>query len=431
MRNRFTNLGWVVTLVLALIPVVLWLGTQPTQWGTAKIILDNLGKLFGLAGLALFCWSVILSARLKFYDKLFLGLDNMYRAHHIIGCVSLILLLIHPMLLTMRYFLSSPIAAYEFVIPSLASPFRLLGSITLALFMILMLISLYINLRQERLVMVMRLMGLLVFLGGIHAVFVGGSDVNNLFWLQTYIRFLLTLALVVYVYRSLFHGNFHKYLSYTISQVVPKGDVVELHMKPQNKVVGQLPGQFAFVKLDADGVLGESHPFTISADPHSQELRFSIKQLGDYTQALTSVRVGQKVKIDAPYGSFSNQIIKARHQIWVAGGIGVTPFLAMAAALDNTQKVELFYSVKTKEEAVYADELQARAKQNSNLTLYIVDSSKDGLLTADGILSKVQTGADIAFLICGPPAMMKALRSQLRAAGVHNKQIHTEEFSLL
>src|SRR5689334_8364337 len=103
MRNRFTNLGWLVTIIIAIIPVGLWLLTQPTQWGTAKLVVENLGKLAGLSGLSLFAWSVILSARLKVFGRLFMGLDNMYRAHHLIGCMALILLLIHPMLLTTRY----------------------------------------------------------------------------------------------------------------------------------------------------------------------------------------------------------------------------------------------------------------------------------------------------------------------------------------
>lgn len=431
MRNRYTNLGWLTTIVVAILPIIIWLTTQQTDWSSSKLIVENLGKLAGLAGLSLFAFNVILSARLKLYDKLFLGLDNTYRAHHIIGSTAFILLLIHPMLITTRYLLSSPIAAYEFLKPAIESPFKTLGSFTLGLMIVAMIVTLYVWVKQETFVKVQRILGLLLFLGGIHAIFVGGSDVRSLFWLQLYILTLLTLSAAVYIYRSLFHKNFHKYYDYKISNVVHKNDIIELHMAPTDKKLDYLPGQFAFVKLDQKGVLGEIHPFSISSNPAAQNLRFSIKQLGDYTGLLSDVKAGQSVKVDGPYGTFSNKVVNNNDQVWVAGGIGVTPFLAMAANLDDSQKVTMFYSVKTANEAVYKQDLQEIAKQKTNFRLIVIESDKDGMLTSEIILSKSKTTSETTYMICGPGAMMKALRSQLRTGGVANKNIHTEEFSLL
>lgn len=431
MRNRYTNLGWLVTIIIAILPIAIWLITQQTEWSTSKLIIENLGKLAGLSGLALFCWSVILSARLKVFGRLFMGLDNMYRAHHLISCFALILLLIHPMLLTTRYLLSSPISAYEFLKPSLEAPFRFLGSITLASFMGLMLLTLYVNMRQERLVLAMRLLGLLVFLGGLHAILVGGSDINSLIWLQIYILGLIAAAAAVYVYRSLFHGNFAKFYDYSVASIKHKNDIIELHLEPKEKPIAFLPGQFAFVKLDSDGVLGQSHPFSISSAPSQTQLRFSIKQLGDYTSALSQARVGQSVKIDAPYGSFSDEVVKNNRQVWVAGGIGVTPFLSMAASLDDSRQVDMYYSVKDDQEAVYLSELNKVAANHKNFSIKLINTTKSGFLTAESIVAECQNLQDAAFLVCGPPAMMKSLRAQLRKSGVRNSNIHTEEFSLL
>lgn len=430
MRNRFTNLGWLVTALIAAIPIGIWLFTQPTHWATAKQIFDNLGKLAGLAGLSLFAWSVILSARVKVLGRLFMGLDNTYRAHHLIGCLALILLLIHPMLITTRYLLSSPITAFEFLLPSFESPFRFLGEFTLACFMALMVIVLYVKVNQKRLVMLMRLLGVLVFLGGIHAIFVGGSDISTMWLLQAYILGLLAVAATVYVYRSLFHGSFAKFYNFTVGSIAHKGDIIEIHLSAKDQTFQSLPGQFAFVRIIANGTLSESHPFTISGHPKPGELRFSIKQLGDYTRALSEVKVGQLVKIDAPYGSFSNRVVTAKRQVWVAGGIGVTPFLAMAQSFDDSQVVDLYYSVKTKAEAVYLDELQKAAAAYKNLRPIPWVTDQAGFLSADGIYEHSKDLNDAVFMVCGPPPMMKALRAQLRAHGVANKNIHTEEFSL-
>ncbi len=430
MRNRFTNLGWLVTIVIAVIPVVICLAYQTVPITNDKTLLENLGKLTGLAGFALFTWSVILSARLKVFGRFFMGLDNMYRAHHIIACLGLVLILFHPMLLTSRYLLGSLISAYEFVKPSFESPFRFLGEFTLAWFMLLMLMVLFLKLQQKRFVLIMRIMGALVFLGFIHAYFVGGSDIGSILPLQIYMFGLVGLAAFVYVYRSIFHGNFQKFHEYSVGNIVHKGDIIELHLSAQQDSIDYLPGQFAFFKPEAKGVLGESHPFTISQAPDKNQLRFSIKQQGDFTNALSEIKPGQKVKIDAPYGSFSNHVVTAKRQVWVAGGIGVTPFLAMASALDGSQQVDLYYSLKNKSEAVYLDELQKDASKVKGLKVIPHFADQAGFLTAEVIFNQSAELKNAAFLICGPPAMMKALRSQLRSHGVPNKNIHTEEFSL-
>ena len=227
MRNRFTNFGWLLTVVIALTPVAIWLFTQSTDWSTSKLIFENLGKLAGLAGLSLFAWNVILSARLKIYDKLFLGLDNTYRAHHIIGCIAFILLLIHPMMLVMRYLIVSPISAYEFIKPNLASPYKILGTLTLSAMMLIMFLVLYVNVRYNRFIMLQRILGALLFLGGIHALFVGGSDINSLVGLQIYIIGLLLLCASVYLYHSIFHTGFHKFYDYKLYLATSKGYVTE------------------------------------------------------------------------------------------------------------------------------------------------------------------------------------------------------------
>ncbi len=269
-----------------------------------------------------------------------------------------------------------------------------------------------------------------MFLGGLHALFVGGTDINGILLLQIYIIGLLVLALIVYVYRSLVHGAFHKFYNYTVQSTIPKGDVIELDLKADGSEAPHLPGQFAFVKFEVQGVLNESHPFTISSHPNVAGLRFSIKQLGDYTRELSNLQNGTKVKIDGGYGTFSNAVITKPHQVWVAGGIGITPFLAMAKQLPQGQSVDLFYSLKTKSEAVYLDELQTDSQNDPNLKLHTWYTDTQGYLTAEQILKQVAEPNNTVFLICGPPPMMSSLRSQLRILGVKNDMIQTEEFSL-
>ena len=432
MRNRYANTGWIVSVIVALVPIVLWQLAAPYEWKGAKNIFENIGRLAGLAGMALFAWNVILSARLKIYNKLFLGLDNTYRAHHLLGQVSLILLLIHPVMITYRYFLSSPISAYEFIKPSLASPFRALGTFALFLMITTMAVTLYVNVKYHYFILAQRALGLILFLGGIHAFFVGASDLgsNGVVGLRLYFGLLLLMAATVYIYRSIFHGNFSKYFDYEISAIKSLGDIFEIELKPVSSALKYLPGQFAFVKLEAEGVLGETHPFSMSSSPKSDTLSFGIKKLGDYTSLLSQVKPGQKVKIDGPYGSFSNHIVNNKRQVWIAGGIGVTPFMAMARSIDNSQQVDMYYSVKEKSEAVYLNELIEIAKKNSNLKVFPFYSDTQGLLSVDFIQKNSKNLDDANYMICGPGSMMKALRKQLKDLGIAKQNINTEDFYL-
>jgi len=437
MRNRYTNLGWLITILVAITPIGLWLAAMPSQWNTSKLVFDNIGRLAGLVGMSLFAWNVILSARLKIYNKLFMGLDNTYRAHHIIGSLAFIFLLIHPVAIAYRYFLSSPMAAFEFLKPSFASPFSALGTITLFSMSALMLVTLYINVKYERFVLAQRLLGLLLFFGGIHAIFVGSSDLginSGLLALQVYIFGLIILAGVVYVYRSIFHGNFSKYYEYSLASVTSFGDIYELNLTPVGKSMAFLPGQFAFIKAEADGVLGQTHPFTMSGastDIGVPTLKFGIKTLGDYTKLMAKAKTGLKIKVDGPYGTFSNKVILNHRQIWVAGGIGVTPFVAMAEALEDSQRVDLYYSTKSTQEAAYLPKLKQIAKFKTNLNIIPFTSSINGLLTADYIFKTSSDLTDATFMICGPQSMMTSIKKQLRARGVIKKNINTEEFNLI
>lgn len=433
MRNRYINSGWVLTLIVALIPALLWLILVPDSWNSSKTTLENLGNLAGIIGLALFAWNVVLSARFKIYNRLFRGLDNTYRAHHVIGAWAFILLLIHPVLITLRYFLISPISAYEFIKPSLGSPFRLVGSVALGLLFVLMIVTLYLKVKYEWFIIAQRLLGFVLFIGATHAIFVGGSSLNpngGKLALQIYFGILILMGAFIYLYRSIFHGNFSRFYDYRLTSKKISGDIYELTLSPVSEEMFFKPGQYSFIKTTGAGILSQSHPFSMSSDPNDHELKFGIKVLGDYTEALKGVAAATVFKIDGPYGTFSNKIVRNHRQVWIAGGIGVTPFMSMSKDLDKYQQVDLFYSTISPSEAFYLKELRSIASKKPNLRLHYINSEKDGFITVDMVFSKCKDLENANFMICGPAAMMTAIKKQLRIKGVKRRNINTEEFNL-
>jgi predicted ferric reductase len=82
----------------------------------------------------------------------------------------------------------------------------------------------------------------------------------------------------------------------------------------------------------------------------SENLSIVFKAVGDYTRAMRrAVEDGARARIEGPYGGFTLRSALSIKQIWVAGGIGVTPFMSMARSLEGTHyEVDLYYATNNR-----------------------------------------------------------------------------------
>lgn len=224
-----------------------------------------------------------------------------------------------------------------------------------------------------------------------------------------------------------------------------QGIVLAVHELNQNtfEVVCQLdkqwhhqPGQFAFLTFNKHE---DPHPFTIasasaSADQGNGQIRFAIKALGDYTYKLgRSIRIAQQVQIEGPYGRFSMPPVDTgERQIWIAAGIGVTPFIAWLEDLqddpDATPETSLHYCANNEQEAVFAERLQQLCKQLPRIQLHIHLSERDGHLTAERVFANADKNTNVWF--CGPNAFSDSLKQQMPALGLQPENFHQELFQM-
>lgn len=404
-----------------LLPVLLWLLLI-----SHDVTLNNLGRVFGLAAISALSINIILSARIKIFDRLFLGLDRMYRIHHTLGCITFLLVLTHFDLILLSYAQLSSELAYNFLADT-SHLYRVAAKVAFLLLFSGIVVVLYFKVKYKLFITMQRIMGAAIFFAGYHALFIPGNSLRTEPILFAYMILLGGTAASLYIYRSIFHRPLNKRLDYTITKVTPKGKVTEVHLKPDATPMQYYAGQYAFISFRSARVAPEVHPFSISAPSSSGELRFSMKASGDFTKTLPQLKVGEKAKVEGPFGQFSFTKIKGENQVWIAGGIGITPFLSMAGSLPPSLSVDLYYSVMTKAEAIYLDELEADSTR-SKLRVHPNYSDIDGLLTADKIMPKVK--ADTQILLCGPKPMMDSLEAQFRKLGVAKEQIHYEEFAL-
>ena len=114
-------------------------------------------------------------------------------------------------------------------------------------------------------------------------------------------------------------------------------------------------------------------------------------------------------------------------QLWVAGGVGITPFIATLRHDPIIQPTALIYLYRTKADAAFLDELSAIAETNPEFQL-LVDATGANLPDLGGLLKRVNRLPERQIHICGPTALVKALKDLLQQQGLPYSSIHFEGF---
>ncbi|MCL4354402.1 FAD-binding oxidoreductase [Patescibacteria group bacterium] len=433
MKQKITqNYGYIIILFLSLIPVIFWVLAKPInlRFINSYALLSSVGQITGLIGMTLFAINIILASRLSFLEDMFNGMLNVYFAHRLLGTISFILLLIHPLFLIFRLAMISLNAAALLLIPS-GNWLINFGIFSLLSMMLFLTLIIYNKLPYQILRLTHKFLGFSFFLGALHT-FLIPSDVSQFLPLKIYMAGLVSAGLTFYLYKSVLGKHFAGRTKYSIQNVFQLNDCTfEISMSPISKSINFTPGQFIFISFK-DPLLGtESHPFSISSGTSEENLKLTIKSLGDFTSKLDSLKVGTVVDIEGPYGRFYDQDHRME-QIWIAGGVGITPFLSMAKSVDNAiSKVDLYYVARDKKDSVCLDDLCEISSEKENLRILPFYTRVQGRINAQ-IISRISNGLENKMIyLCGPKGMMQSLRSQLLKLNVPKQNIRMEEFAFL
>jgi predicted ferric reductase/mono/diheme cytochrome c family protein len=446
--------GPVVLVVLCAVPLLLWARSAPldTRFDGSYTTLTSIAVLCAFAGTSAFALNLVLGARLRFVEALFGGLDRMYAAHRVNGQVAFALLLGHVVLILAGRATVSTETALDLLVPG-AGWTVFAGVLAFAAMTVAIVLTLFARLGHEVFVYVQRSFGF-IFLVATYHVFTTEGAADESTALNVYMATLATLGVAAFLYRSLLGNVLVRRRPYKVTAVNRLDDfVTEIVMEPAAEPLDFTPGQFVFVNfrspalserfrpfdvsvqrqvfsVRAGDVTNQFHPFSITSAPTERPLRITVKAVGDYTRALRGLEAGADAVVEGPYGSFSHRGLPRRKQIWLAGGIGVTPFLSMARSLRyaNEPAVDFYYCVEHAEEAHFLDELRAVAARRDDFRVFLVPRDEAGFVTAERLAKESGELAGREILICGPPAMIESLRSQLTAHGVPGDRIHAEEF---
>jgi len=426
------KLGVITIIILSIIPLVSWSLMEPLKYRFFNLVgtMTSLGQMAGILGLTLFSINLILSARIKVLEKFFQGLSNVYSYHKVIGQVSFGLLLLHPLFLLVSYLSVSFKVALKFLTPfnDISVTY---GSISLSLMIVLMALTLYVKLKYHIWKMSHKFMVLVFVFALLHSFFIS-SDISRDLFLRIYLLSLGFLGLVLSFYQAFLSKWLNNNKIYTLKKVnTLTPQVVELELETGNKKIKFVPGQFVFIRFLFGIISQETHPFSISSGSNSDGLQIVIKSLGDFTEKLKSLEPGIKVAIEGPYGKFSHLNIENKNQVWIAGGVGITPFLSMARSLNNSEyNIDLYYSVNNLEEAVLIDELK-EIEISKKIRLIPWISSDKGYLTAKAISEMTSDLNSRDILLCGPSPFMLGIQKQLLDLKISKKNIHFENFKFI
>ena len=432
--------GWSVRIVfygIAAVIAGLWLKdggvTGVHDTGT---LLISIGRITGLFGAYLLLLQVLLMARLPFLEWA-LGFDTLMKRHRLSGKVSLLLILAHVASITAGYALQSKISLLAQAEQFLTSWPDMLPALAGTLLLILVAVSSIVivrrKLRYETWYGVHLMAYLGIFLAWLHQIPSGSEFLSNplaaAFWTALYV---VTLQLVLFfrVLQPMIGFLWHRM---RVIEVIEEGPgAVSLRISGHHlDWLNARPGQwFSWRFLDRER-WREAHPFSLSAAPDGRSFRITIKDLGDFSHRIGSVKPGTFVLAEGPFGSFTDEARTQDRVALIAGGVGITPIRALLEELHGD--VVLVHRARTAGDLLFRDELAALAlKRGITIHHVLGDRRTPGnahLLSREHLRSLVPDIASRDVYLCGPAGMTRAVTRSLHRLGVPKSLIHIDEFA--
>ena len=409
----------------------------PTGAHPLWIARQQLLTLSGFLSIALMSLTMLLATRPAWLESPLGGMDRVYRTHKWAGILAVIFAALHWLIEMSSDVLKAmigrtgrvPNETFTGLLEILRDLAGDMGEWAIYAVLAMLAITLWKKFPYRMWRILHRAMPVLYLMLAFHAALLAPQA----YWLQP-AGALLAVLLVAGVYGAVLSllgsiGRSREATGRIVAIEHPANDLTTVRCHLERSWTGHRPGQFAFVTfVDGEG----AHPFTIaSADRGDNTVSFEIKSLGDYTGSLAHrLQTGQGVRVEGPYGRFDleRRDPKAR-QIWIAGGIGVTPFLAWLESLQSDPNqaptAELHYCTRDQQSDVFVPRLQALCATLPGVQLHIHGARQGNTLKAAALQGAQK--AEIWF--CGPSGLATSLREGLHALGARPR-FHQEAFEM-
>jgi predicted ferric reductase len=403
--SRRATPGAAALIAVATLYPVVWILARPSGQPTSRFA----AELCGAEAVLLLSCALVLATLLTPIERAFGGLDRVAIWHRRVATAAVVLLVPHVALVGTLWALAPKLRAARW-----PGPIRVLARTS-----------------YERWLTAHRLAGLFVAVAVVHGAIVD-PVLHRSMPLRVLFLVVSGVGVTAYLYRELIARYVIPIYDYTVAEVRrPNDSTIEVSLEPVGGQLSFTPGQFVVLAFGGENGW-QRHPFSIASAPQQHRLEVGIKAAGDYTNTLRErLRAGTPAKLAGPFGGFDYRR-GGGDQIWIAAGIGITPFLSWIRSLDESfdRTVDLYYSVAAKSDALDLDELTAAAASHPTLRPHLVVTEQHGLLTAAETLNGRPRGAEVWIYMCGPPPMMKAFELGFRDLGIPPGRIRWEQFDV-
>jgi predicted ferric reductase len=369
------------------------------------------------------------------------GIDLILKYHRQIAMIAVLFLVAHPIILVIQ----NPSLLY------LLNPFggtaaSRAGNWSLYSLVLLTLLSVFrrrIRLRYEAWRITHALLGVAaVVLAHVHINLAGYY--TDRVWKEVVLIAVSAVFMISFLYLRFIKPALQRGRPYRVADIRPeRGGTYTLALEPKGHPGMKFrPGQFAWLKLGNNSYTIEEHPFSFSSSAtNPRRLEFGIKELGDFTSTIKDIPIGTPAYLDGPHGAFSTDLDPAPGYVFLAGGVGITPFMSILKTMadrGDKRPVLMFYGARTWDEIAFRDELEALKNKLDLELVYVLEKphegwqGEQGFINADVLKRRLpKEGIERLYLMCGPPIMMDSVTKALVEVGVGLDHLRAERFNLV
>ncbi len=397
-------------------------------------VITTISRFFALTGSYLAIVGLLLIARIPWIENA-LGHDRLVVWHRRAMPYALFMITLHVLLVGLGYAgAEGKIVGQELWLMTITYPW-MLPATTGFLLLVVAGITSYKNVRTKMKYETWWVIHLYTYLGValsfMHQILNGGMFIghplNRAYWIGLYAS--VVIAIFIWrIYIPLKNSIKHNLRVERIEHEAR--DVVSIYISGRNiQSIGAQGGQFFNWRFLTKDRWHESHPFSLSAAPKDDELRITVKYLGDATKQISTIPIGTRVVIEGPYGIFTRDMAyQFKHVTLIGGGVGIIPLRAIIDEIPDASSISVIYRARSMEDLLLKSELDELAR-NRNLKLhYLIGSRDDHPITAFNIQKYAPRFADSDIYVCGPQSLIDDVVIAARIAGVPKNRVHHEAF---
>jgi len=418
-----------------------WLSSGFEITRTSSDAFNGLGRVTGLLGTYLVLWQLLFMARLPWLERAF-GLERMAVLHKWNGYLVIALLIGHAVFQTLGYQLGDGKDVASQLGDFITSYDGLLAAIvSLGLFILVVVASITIaarHLAYETWYFIHLYAYLAVVLAFSHQLATGVDFAGNpaFVWYWCFLYGVVGASILLFrVIGPLATYRRHRFRVQAVEREARGVFSVYISGRDLDQFEAEA-GQFAIWRFLDRARWWQAHPFSISAIPDGRRLRITVKNIGDFTSGVHTLKPGTPILIDGPFGKFTERPAN-RKVLLIAGGIGITPIrpLAEEMAADGFD-VRVLYRAHSDGHLVFKKEMDALSANLGVRVDYLVTQAGSNRSSRAAWFSPANLGrlvpdiADRVVYVCGPTGMMAAVQASLEALGVPSDQVRTEAFRL-